>query len=123
MSRRVVITGQGLVCPLGSTAEALWGALREGRSGVDTLASLPGNLPTHVGAEARQFTGASEDFGPLEKTLSRNITKNVKVMCREMIMGVAVAQHAITYSALKVEAVDRDRFGVLYGSDYMLTLP
>ena len=31
--RRVVITGVGLVCPLGSTKEALWQALVEGRSG------------------------------------------------------------------------------------------
>ena len=53
------------------------------------------------------FTGAIEDFGPLEKLMSRNIKKSLKMMCREMQMGVAVAQLAITHArgALAAEAV------------------
>lgn len=124
MSRRVVITGLGLINPLGNTAEKLWAALAEGRSGVGPLTTIdPEGLPTQFGAEARDFTGSIDDFGPLEKTLSRNIKKNLKVMCREIQMGVAVAQLALTSAAVQLEQVDRDRFGVLYGSDYMLTLP
>ena len=43
-------------------------------------------------AEARQFRGAIEDFGPLEKEQSKAIRKGLKVMCRECQMGVAAAQ-------------------------------
>ena len=124
MPRRVVITGLGLITPLGNSAEKLGAALAEGKSGVGPLTTInPTGLPTQFGAEAREFTGSIDDFGPLEKTLARNIKKNLKVMCREIQMGVAVAQLSLTHAGLKMDQVDRDRFGVLYGSDYMLTLP
>lgn len=124
MSRRVVFTGQGLVSPLGNSPDKLWDALSSGRSGVGLLTMLPGDsLPTRYGAEARDFTGAIEDFGPLEKTFARNIKKSLKMMCREIQMGVAVAQLAMANAALKLSQIDLERMGVVYGSDYMLTLP
>src|SRR4051812_47476249 len=124
MSRRVVVTGFGLVSPLGNTPEKLWHALSTGQSGIGPLQSIPADgLPTKYGAEAREFTGSIEDFGPLEKSMSRNIKKSLKMMCREIQMGVAVAQLALTHSRLPLPEVNRDRVGVLYGSDYMLTLP
>ncbi len=101
MTRRVVITGLGLATPLGNTPEKLWEALAAGQSGVRELAAIPGEpLPTRFGAEARDFTGSIEDFGPLDKSLSRTIKKNLKVMCREMQMGVAVSQLALAHSQL-----------------------
>jgi 3-oxoacyl-[acyl-carrier-protein] synthase II len=124
MPRRVVITGTGLVSPLGNSPEKLCSALRAGQSGVRELSSLPGDvLPSRFGAEAAEFTGAIEDFGPLEKAMSRNIKKSLKMMCREMQMGVAVAQLALTDAKLPLATLDRDRVGVVYGSDYMLTMP
>src|SRR6476659_2892538 len=95
-TRRVVITGSGVVSPLGNSLEQLWTALRSGTSGVAELRSVPGrSLRCQFGAECRDFTGAIEDFGPLEKDLKRNITKGRKVMCREIQLGVAVAQKAL----------------------------
>jgi 3-oxoacyl-[acyl-carrier-protein] synthase II len=124
MSRRVVITGLGLVSPLGNSADRLWEALSTGTSGVRELTSIPtGGLHSRFGAEARDFTGSIEDFGPLEKTQARNIKKNLKVMCREIQMGVAVSQLAIADAGLKLDTLDLTRIGVLFGSDYMLTLP
>ena len=124
MSRRVVITGLGLVSPLGNSPARLWEALLAGKSGIGPLTSVPGDaLPTRFGAEAREFTGAIEDFGPLEKIFARNIKKSLKMMCREIQMGVAVAQLAIGDASLKLAETDLDRMGVLYGSDHMLTLP
>jgi len=124
MSRRVVITGLGLVSPLGNSPEKLWSALAAGTSGVGELKSIPGeSFPTRFGAEAREFTGAIEDFGPLDKGLSRNIKKNLKVMCREMQFGIAVAQVALADSRLSLAADNRDRVGCIYGADYMLTIP
>ena len=124
MTRRVVITGIGLVSPLGNSASKLWDALIQEKTGIAELTTIPtASLPSPFGAEAREFTGAIEEFGPLEKSLGRNIKKNLKVMCREIQMGVAVAQLCISDAGLKLESIDRDRLGVLYGSDYMLTLP
>ncbi|MDX1945180.1 MAG: beta-ketoacyl-[acyl-carrier-protein] synthase family protein [Pirellulaceae bacterium] len=124
MSRRVVITGLGLVSPLGNSAERLGGALAAGESGIRPLASIPTEaLPTKAGAECRDFTGSIEEFGPLDKAMSRQIKKNLRVMCREIQMGVAVAQLALSDGGLDLAKADRDRTGVVYGSDYMLTLP
>jgi 3-oxoacyl-[acyl-carrier-protein] synthase II len=124
MSRRVVITGIGLVSPLGNTPQKLWEALSSGTSGVRPLASIPGEVfSTRYGAEARDFTGSIEDFGPLDKSMSRTIKKNLKVMCREMQTGIAAAQLALADSKLPLGSVNLDRVGCVYGSDYMLTTP
>ena len=65
--RRVVITGMGVVCPLGLTLEDLWAGLVEGRSGVGPLESFPcSGLPLRHAAEARGFTGDIDNFGPLD---------------------------------------------------------
>jgi len=123
-STRVVITGLGVISPLGNTRDKLWAALRSGISGVAELGSVPGeSLPCRYGAECREFTGAIEDFGPLEKDLKRSITKGRKVMCREIQMGVAAAQLALTDAAMMPSSFDPERTGCIYGCDYLLTMP
>lgn len=122
--RRVVITGLGLVSPLGNSPEALWRALSSGESGVRPLAAFPTeHLPTSFAGEARDFKGEIEDFGPLEKTLQRNIKKGIKLMCREIEMGVAAAQLALSHAGLKAGAYAADRTGCVYGCDYIMTMP
>src|SRR3954469_24297637 len=124
--RRVVITGMGLISPVGSTKQALWEALSAGRSGVGKLEAVPSKfLPTHVAAEAREFTGDIENFGPLEKEQKKAIRKGLKVMCRECQMGVAAAQLALSDAGLVVGAgtYDPERSGCVFGADYMLTMP
>ena len=60
--RRVVVTGLGLVSPLGNTLSDFWAALESGTSGVDRLTSIPSEfLPLSFAAEARQFTGTIDD--------------------------------------------------------------
>ena len=101
MNRRVVITGIGVICPLGMTPQEIWQHVSEGRSGVRELSLVPADaFPMSFGAEARGFTGAIEDFGPLDKSLARTIRKNLKVMCREMQLGIAAAQRALADSGL-----------------------
>ena len=83
-ARRVVITGLGIVTPLGLTPESLWAALDTGQSGVGPIDSFSTRyLPTTFAAEARQFTGAIDDFGSLEAEKKKAIRKGLKVMCRE----------------------------------------
>jgi 3-oxoacyl-[acyl-carrier-protein] synthase II len=122
--RRVVITGVGLVSPLGNSRESLWEALKAGRSGVSQLERIPtDNLPTKYGAEAREFAGHINDFGALDPDRKKAIRKGLKVMCREIQMGVASAQLAMSDAGLTTDAFDHDRAGVVFGSDYIMTLP
>ena len=80
-------------------------------------------MPVHVAAEARQFSGEIEDFGPLEKEQKKQIRKALRVMCRECQMGVAVAQLALTDAAIQVGKIDPERIGISFGTDYMLSVP
>ena len=122
--RRVVITGMGAISPLGNSLDAIWQAFSTGTSGVRHLQRLPADvLPTDVGGEAREFTGAIEDFGPLEKTLQRSIKKGLKLMCREIQMGVAAAQLALQHAALTPGAYPPERIGTMFGSDYIISEP
>ncbi|HEX2476515.1 MAG TPA: beta-ketoacyl synthase N-terminal-like domain-containing protein, partial [Lacipirellulaceae bacterium] len=122
--RRVVITGLGVISPLGNSASALWAALLAGRSGVAATTLLPpSGQPLKFAAEAREFTGEIEDFGPLEKERKKAIKKGLKVMCRETRMAVAAAQLALADAGLAESSPDPDMAGVVLGSDYMLTMP
>jgi 3-oxoacyl-[acyl-carrier-protein] synthase II len=124
LTRRVVITGLGVVSPLGNSPAALWEALVAGRSGVAPLVALP-PLAGRVafGGECRDFTGEIENFGELEKDLKKSIRKALKMMCRESMMAVAAAQHAIADAGYATTAMDPDSSGVVFGSDYMLSPP
>ncbi|MGY8768471.1 MAG: beta-ketoacyl-[acyl-carrier-protein] synthase family protein [Pirellulales bacterium] len=122
--QRVVITGLGQIGPFGNSIDGLWEALSAGKNGVTELQSLPTDaLPTRYAAEAREFTGHINEFGPLNKDQKRSIRKNLKVMCREIQMGVATAQLALSHAGLTIGDYDPERAGVVYGSDYMMTLP
>jgi 3-oxoacyl-[acyl-carrier-protein] synthase II len=122
--RRAVITGMGLVSPLGNDLAGFWSALQERRSGVAPLERVPSEyLPTKIGAEARSFSGHIDDFGPLDPALKKSIRKGLKVMCREIQMGVAVAQLALHNAGLQLGSYDVDRTGAVYGSDYIMTAP
>jgi 3-oxoacyl-[acyl-carrier-protein] synthase II len=124
-SRRVVITGIGLISPLGNTAESVWQRLANGTSGVTPLMAVPADyLPTSFAAEARDFTGTIDDFGPLEIDKKKAIRKGLKVMCRESQMGVAAAQRALADAGFGENGkLDPELSGVVFGSDYMLTRP
>jgi 3-oxoacyl-[acyl-carrier-protein] synthase II len=123
-SRRVVVTGIGLVSPLGITPATLWEGLTSGKSGISKLSLIPtDHLPVRCGGEIRDFTGHIDNFGSLEGTVKRTIRKGLKVMCREIQMGVAAAQMALCDAGLSDAEFDHDRTGVVYGCDYIMTLP
>ena len=122
--RRVVITGMGVVCPLGLGLDDLWAGLVEGRSGVGPLDAFPtGGIPLHHAAQARGFTGEIDNFGPLDGERKKAIRKGCKVMCRESQMAVAAAQRALHHCGTAMTHHAPERFGCVFGSDYMLTLP
>jgi len=121
--RRVVITGIGVICPLGNTPEAVWDNLCNGRSGVRPIQLFPADaFPAPYGGEAREFTGSINDFGPLDKMKKRTIGKGLKTVCREAQMGIAAAQLAMHHAEIEGK-FDPERTGAVFGSDYMTTMP
>jgi len=123
-TRRVVITGLGQISPLGLDLETFWTSLIEGKSGIRPVTSLPADaLPTPYMGECQDFTGGISDFGDVDKVQTRAIRKNLKVMCREIQMGVAAAQRALQSAGISPGSFEPDRAGVVFGSDYMMTIP
>ena len=121
---RIVITGLGQISSLGNTIEQLATALESQQSGVRTLEQIPfEHLIASYGGEAWDFSGDIENYGPLEKTAKRAIKKGSRLMCREIQMGVASAQHALHDGGVSAEVVNPDRIGIVYGCDYILSHP
>jgi len=106
MSRRVVITGMGVVSPIGTGLQKYWDGLLAGANGVDFLKAFDvTNYSSKMAAEVKDFN--CEDF--VEK-------KEAKRMDRYTQFGVAAAKMAIQDSQINLEAIDREMFGVIIGS-------
>lgn len=106
--REIVITGLGVVSPIGIGKAAFWESLRQGQSGVrtiDRLAESP--FPVTIGAPVVGFEG--KDYVQPRKAL--------KVMCREIQMGFAAASLAMKDAQLAAGSVAPERLGVVYGSE------
>lgn len=104
--RRVVITGMGAVTPIGIGLQKYWEGLIEGRNGVGLITHFDTTkFDTKFAAEVNNFN--PEDY--LDKKAARRMDR----FCQ---FAVATADMAMTDSGLELEKVDRDRFGVIYGS-------
>ena len=122
--RRVVITGLGAICPIGSSTDEIWNAVASRQSGISAPTSLPTEaLPIGAAGEVRQFTGHIKDFGEMDKEAQKNLRKSLKVMCRECQMGVAAAQLALNDASHVSGGFDPSRVGTSFGSDYMVSDP
>lgn len=107
-SREVVLTGVGVVSPIGIGNDAFWTSLEQGRSGVRRLPAFQNlGLPTEIGAEIT-------DFDPKLYVQPR---KSLKVMCREIQTAFAASTLALTDAAFDSSTVDPDRYGVVLGSE------
>jgi len=91
--RRVVITGMGAVTPLGLTAQATWAGMREGRSAIGPIASLPREaLRFGIAAEVRDFD-ALKHFDEKKLILLDRVSQLALVAARE-----AIAQSGIDFA-------------------------
>ncbi|MDD5433823.1 MAG: beta-ketoacyl-ACP synthase II [Nitrospira sp.] len=106
MKRRVVITGLGLVTPLGTGVEKSWTAICEGTSGVGMITAFDAaQMPSQIAAEVK-------DFDPvlfIEK-------KEIKKMDRFIQFGVAAAKMAVEDSGIQITDSIAERSGVYVGS-------
>ncbi len=117
--RDVVITGIGIVSPIGIGIDAFWQSLSEGRSGIRYGRLFPGFAsPGGVGGEVLDFTDESA-----RKVYLKEQRKNLKAMCREIQLGVASALLALRHAEVDLEQIDHDRLGVEFGANLMLSPP
>jgi len=105
--RRVVITGIGVVSPVGSDIPTFWKSLTEGRSGITRYENFE-----PVGQECL-IAGELKGFDPTKWFKS---PKEARRADRFAQLAMAGARLAVEDAALDFEKIDRDRFGVIIGS-------
>ena len=104
--RRVVVTGLGIVSPLGSTVAAAWDAVCAGRSGIAALTRLDTTaFPVRFGGEVKDFI--AEDYMP---------AKDVRKFDPFVPFGVGAAVQAIRDSGFTVTEANAPRIGVAIGA-------
>ncbi len=106
MSRRVVITGAGVVSSLGMGAEQFWSAVKEGKNGISEVTRIDvSNLSTKVAAEIKGFDASQY----IDK-------KEARRMDRYNQFAMVAAKLAVEDSKLELDKLDLDKCGVIVGS-------
>lgn len=104
--RRVVITGMGVISPLGSSVDELWRRALEGDSGITELTAIdPTAYPCKV-------AGQVHDFDPTE-WMDR---KTARRMARFSQFAIAAGKQALDDAGLDLEMEDRERVGTVIGN-------
>lgn len=108
--REVVITGLGVVSPIGIGNDAFWNSLAEGRGGVRRLSQFDN------GCTPGPFGGEIVGFDPKLYVRPR---KSLKVMCRDIQLAFAAAELAWADAGLPPHPPEPDRLGVVFGAELM----
>ena len=105
-SRRVVVTGMGIISPLGNELEATWQNILAGRSGAKTVTAFDvTDYPTKFAAPVENF----DDVNHLDVKTKRRVDEFVQY-------GLVASKHAIENSGLELNSIDSSRIGVSIGS-------
>ena len=106
MTRRVVVTGLGIVSPVGNTIAEAWDAIAHGRSGIAPVTSFDAStFATRIAGEVRNFDPTAF-VSP----------KDAKKMDQFIHYGVAAASMALDDSGLLIDGSNAERVGVIVGS-------
>jgi 3-oxoacyl-[acyl-carrier-protein] synthase II len=106
MSKKVVVTGMGVVSAIGCGIDNFWQGLMEGRNGIDRVTRFEiDEFPSHMDAEIKDF---STD-GVIDK-------KEAKRMDLFVQYAIVAAHEAAKDAALDMEKIDPNRVGVILGS-------
>jgi len=104
--RRVVITGMGVVSPVGSTLREFWKNITEGVSGISTITRFDAtDYPVRIAGEVKDF----DSFKYFDK-------KDVRRIDRFIQFAVGASVQAVESAGLNISSIDPDRAGVLIGS-------
>lgn len=106
--RSVVVSGIGIVSPLGGDAQSTWAGLLSGRSGIRELSAFAAaSFPVKVGGEIPSFDSSA---GSADRKLQ-------KLVMREVLLGIAAAREAVKDADVAAGAVDPLRFGLFCASN------
>lgn len=105
-NRRVVVTGMGVVSPLGSTLDSFWAAILAGESGIGPITYFD------TSAFATKFAGQVKGFN-LDEFIPKKEQRRMDPFCH---YGVAAAKLAVDDSGLDMAKEDATRVGVVAGS-------
>lgn len=106
MSRRVVITGMGVVSPVGNDVNTFWNSLCSGKSGIDRITTFDtSEYSCKIAGEVKDI-----DFGNYVDP------KEVKRTDRTILLAVAAAEMAFKDSGIDLSSVDLERCGTIIGS-------
>lgn len=104
-NNRVVITGVGVVSPLGLTLSATWEALVAGKSGVDYISAFdPGTVDTKIAAEVKDFD-ATQFFS----------RKEARHLDRSTQFAVAASRQAMRNANFQINSDNAEQVGVIIG--------
>ena len=104
---RVVVTGLGVISPVGNGVSAFWEALKNGQSGIGAITFFDAaKFDSRIAGEVKGF----------DPSLYGMSTKDIKRMDRFVQYAVACAKQAINDAGLDLDKEDRNRIGVLIGS-------
>ena len=104
--RRVVITGLGIVCPIGNTVAEAWSSVLAAKSGIGRITHFdPGLLSSRIAGEVKNFDVAAY-LSP----------KEARRMDRFIHLGIAAGVQALKDSGLEVTEANAARIGVNIGS-------
>lgn len=107
MAKRVVITGMGMISPVGNSVEESWANLIAGKSGIGPITHFDTTgFDTTIGGEVKNFK--PEDFGVDKRDARR--------MDRYAQYAVAASVEAVKDSNLTIDASNSNRIGVLMGT-------
>jgi len=105
--RRVVITGMGVISPVGNDLHSFWESLKAGRSGISRITAFDTSAyHCHIGGEVRNF-----DYVPFFRT-----PKDGKRVDRYAGLAVAASRMALEDSGISHDSIDPTRVGVMVGS-------
>jgi 3-oxoacyl-[acyl-carrier-protein] synthase II len=108
-SRRAVITGLGVISPIGLTKADFWESLSHRRSGIGSISAFDASaLPTRIGGEVKGFEP--------KNYVDKKERKSLKIMSRSIQLAVAASQLALDDSGIDKAGLDPDRFGVEFGA-------
>lgn len=106
MNRRVVVTGMGVISPLGNTVLEFWESLCKGKSGIDTITRFD------ITDFSTKFAGCVDNFDP-EDYMDK---KDARRMDRYTHYAMAATHMAMQEANFDMKQIDKERLGVVLGT-------
>ncbi|NQF15527.1 beta-ketoacyl-ACP synthase II [Brevibacillus sp. HB1.3] len=103
---KVVVTGMGVISPIGNTVNQFWNSLVQGKSGISPIDTFD------TARNKTKIAGLVRDFDPLER-FGRKEARRMDRFCQ---FALAAVEEALEDAELQLEELDRERIGVYVGS-------